>query len=413
MATRNISLEQLQPGMYVAKLDVSWWRSPFLRHAFLVTTQAQIDRLRRAGITQVLIDLSRGDDLPPPPRTGTAASSSVSTASPLLGENGPKSLEQLNREYREAKQARAHLEHTVRGIFDSLTKQGTLNARQAAEAAQEICIVTRTLPTSAVFMALSAERAADPSLAQHALSTCTLAMLLGQSLSYNPLELQELAMAALLHDIGLLQLPASMVQRSANTSTPLPLREREIFESHPQRSILALERRGGFDATMLQLIGEHHVRLNGSGFPEGMLGEFTSERSRVLAIADYYEELTSGFGGASPLAPYQALQRLYQEGQEGLLDRTVISRLIKLVGIYPVYSHVRLNTRETAIVTHLNPDALHQPIVTITHASNSEPVTPPLQIDLAQQDPAGPLRAIEMVLTPTVDTPAPPDRRAA
>lgn len=415
MATKFVPIEQLRVGMYVAKLDISWFRSPFLRHSFLVQDEAQIKKLLRAGIQRVTIDLSRGDDVAVPGESDAPVPlprpfpSSLS----LVPSQGPKPLTQLNEEYAQAKVARKQLEQAVRSLFSSISEQGTVDRRQATEAIQEVAIVTRTLPNSAIFMALSAQRAGDISLSQHALSTCTLALVVGQSFGYNPLELQELAMAALLHDIGLLQIPARIIHRSANTSNPLSQRDQHILQSHPQLSILALERQGGFETKVLQLIGEHHVRLDGSGYPQGTRGEFTSERSRILAIADHYDELIAGFGGASPLAPYQALQRLYREAQDGVFDQTILAQFITLVGIYPVHSRVRLNTQEQAVVTELNPSVLHQPVVTITHTPGGVETPDPLVIDLSDQANASPERAIETVL----DTPEPshtkPSSRAA
>lgn len=408
MATKFIPIEQLRVGMYVAKLDVSWFRSPFLRHRFLVQTKAQIDKLRRIGITRVAIDLSQGDDVEHPQelRTSAALHTSLRTSLAQMPSQRLKPLAQLNEEYAQASRAKKQIEQTVRSVFSSISEHRTVNRRQVTEAIQEVTIVARTIPNSALFMALSAQRAGDASLSQHALSTCTLALVVGQSLGYNPLELQELATAALLHDIGLLQIPANIVRRSANTSNPLPQRERHLLESHPQLSILTLERQSGFETKVLQLIGEHHVRLDGSGYPQGTRGEFTSERSRILTIADHYDELITGFGGASPLAPYQALQRLYREAQDGILDQTILSQFIKLVGIYPVHNRVRLNTQEQAVVTDLNPSALHQPVVTITHTPAGIEMPDPLLIDLAHQENGSPARAIETVLATPEPSPA-------
>jgi HD-GYP domain-containing protein (c-di-GMP phosphodiesterase class II) len=220
----------------------------------------------------------------------------------------------------------------------------------------------------------------------------------GQSFGYNPLELQELAMAALLHDIGLLQIPAPIIQRSANTSHPLSAHDRRILQSHPRLGILALERQGGFGTRVLQMIGEHHIRLDDSGYPQGTKGEFTAERSRILMMADYYDELITGFGGASPLAPHQALQRLFREAQEGAFDQMILSRFIKLIGIYPVHSRVQLNTNEQAVVTELNPSALHRPVVTITHTPSGTETPNPLVIDLSEQVNVTPERTIDKVL---------------
>ncbi|MEK6632777.1 MAG: HD domain-containing phosphohydrolase, partial [Nitrospirota bacterium] len=301
-------------------------------------------------------------------------------------------------EYAQALVARKQLEQAVHSVFSSISEQGSVDPQLATEAVQEVSIVTRTLPNSAIFMALSQQRAGDSSLSQHALSTCTLALVVGQSFGYNPLELQELALAALLHDIGLLQIPAPIIQRSANTSSPLSTHDKQILRSHPRLGILALERQGGFGTRVLQMIGEHHMRLDDSGYPQGTKGEFTSERSRILMIADYYDELITGFGGASPLAPHQALQRIFRESQDGAFDQVILERFIKLIGIYPVHSRVQLNTKERAVVTELNPSALHRPVVTITHTTTGNETPTPLVIDLSDQVNVTPERAIDKVL---------------
>ena len=64
MAYRVVTIDALRIGMHVAKLDVAWFRSPFLRHSFLIRTHEQIEKLRRAGVRQLTIDPARGLDLP-------------------------------------------------------------------------------------------------------------------------------------------------------------------------------------------------------------------------------------------------------------------------------------------------------------------------------------------------------------
>lgn len=415
MTTKAIVIDQLRVGMYVSRIDLSWFQSPFIRRSLLIEQTTQIEKLRRAGARHIVIDLSRGDDVDTSMDLDPPVSPRVITLTPQAppAKSVPKPLTQLNEEYAQALVARKQLEQTVRSVFSSISEQGSVDPQLAAEAVQEVTIVTRTLPNSAIFMALSQQRAGDSSLSQHALSICTLALVVGQSFGYNPLELQELALAALLHDLGLLQIPASIIQRSANTSTPLSAHDKKIFQSHPGLGILALERQGGFGTRVLQIIGEHHVRLDDAGYPQGTKGEFTSERSRILMIADYYDELITGFGGASPLVPHQALQRIFRESQEGAFDQVILSRFIKLIGIYPVHSRVQLNTKEHAVVTELNPSALHRPVVTITHTPSGNETPNPLVIDLSDQTNVRPERAIDKVLdSPEQVHPAPASQAA-
>ena len=109
-----------------------------------------------------------------------------------------------------------------------------------------------------------------------------------------------------------------------------------------------------------------------------------------------------------PLPSHAAIQQLFQQGEFGRLDRRLVSLFIKLVGIYPVYSSVELNTKERGTITTINSSSLHQPIVALTCDETGSPYRDPLTIDLSNQK-QSPLRSIERVITSESEEP----RRAA
>ena len=395
MATTRVSVSELQIGMYVARLDLSWFRSPLLRHSFLIEQSSQIDKLVRAGVKMVDIDLDRG--ITSPPHHATDITQAAPTTAPTSSLKHPKPLAQLNEEYAQAKLAKQQMDQAVQSVFTTITKTGTVNPEQAAEAVQEITIAMRTLTDSAIFMALSQNRADDSTLSQHALAVCTLSLVVGQAFQFNPLELHELATAALLHDIGLLQIRPAIV-RHTHVSSDLSKANRQEFETHPRRAVLMLEGQRGIEAATLHLIANHHAYLNDSGYPKESRGQFTSDPTRILMVVDRYDELITGFGGTAPLTPHHTFQRLYQEARQGTLDQRIVSSFIARIGIYPIHSHVRLNTQEVAVVTKLHQEKLHQPIITITHQPGGTEYPTPFVIDLAHQAGDPQVRAIETIL---------------
>lgn len=389
--------------MHVAKLDVAWFRSPFLRHSFLIRTEEQIDKLRRAGVKHLQIDPSRGidlsdtsdtsDPLPAKPSAGTQWSPPAREGKPVV-----RSLVAMTEELQAARTARAQLEQSVQATFSRITKTGTVDPEEAKHTVHEISAVAQTLTTHALFIVFSQGRGGDTSLSQHALAACSFSMILAHAAAYDLFALQDLATGALLHDIGLLQVPQAILRRIHDTSTAISEQERKTYESHARAGAILLERQGGFAPPVGHIVAEHHAYLNGSGFPAETGGAFTSDMTRIVMVTDRYDELLTGFGGASPLTPHQSLQRLYQEGQEGKYENRLISLFVKVLGIYPVYSHVALTTGERAIVTVINSSKLHQPIVTITHDPAGTPYIVPLVIDLANQDEQAPVRGIRSVL---------------
>ena len=400
MTYRPIDIDALQIGMHVAKIDVAWFRSPFMRHSFLIRTDEQIEKLRRAGVKHLSIDPARGLDIP---GTSTSVQDEPNgTTKPLDTPSPPatevRSLAAMTQELLTARTARAQLEASVQNTFSRITQTGIVDPEEATHTVHAISAVAQALNTHALFMAFNQGRAGNAPLSQHALATCSFSMILAHAADYNLLAIQELATGALLHDIGLMQVPPNILQRIHDTSTTLSEQNRQAYEAHARAGAILLERRNGFSPSVEQIVAEHHAYLNGSGFPAETGGAFTSDMTRIVMVTDRYDELLTGFGGASPLTPHQSLQRLYQEGQEGRYENRLISLFVKVMGIYPVYSYVSLTTGERAIVSVINSGKLHQPIVTITHDPSGEPYIVPLVIDLANQDTEAPPRGIRSVL---------------
>jgi len=400
MAYRPIDIDALQIGMHVAKIDVAWFRSPFMRHSFLIRTDEQIEKLRRAGVKHLSIDPARGLDIP---GTSTSVQDEPNgTTKPLDTPSPPatevRSLAAMTQELLTARTARAQLEASVQNTFSRIAQTGIVDPEEATHTVHAISAVAQALNTHALFMAFNQGRAGNAPLSQHALATCSFSMILAHAADYNLLAIQELATGALLHDIGLMQVPPNILQRIHDTSTTLSEQNRQAYEAHARAGAILLKRRNGFSPSVEQIVAEHHAYLNGSGFPAETGGAFTSDMTRIVMVTDRYDELLTGFGGASPLTPHQSLQRLYQEGQEGRYENRLISLFVKVMGIYPVYSYVSLTTGERAIVSVINSGKLHQPIVTITHDPSGQPYIVPLVIDLANQDAEAPPRGIRSVL---------------
>ncbi len=403
---KRISLEQLRVGMYVAGIDCSWFRTPFLKHRFLINTEEQIKRLRRSNARAVDIDPSKGLDVASFPieqeTLHTIGLRTSTQATPSHDE--PHSLARLSQELTIAQETREKLIQSVKTVFDEISKTGAPRPGPVNEAVQEITIATRTLSTHATFMAMSHGPHLDASFNNHSLTVCTLAMIIGQALGYNPIQLHELATGALLHDIGLLQLP----DRLFRTSTFLSGEDLTAFHHHPRLGAIAIEAQHYFSQIVRQIAAQHHVTLDGQGYPSETPAGSTAEASRIVMIADRYDELLTGFGGLRPLPSHAAIQQLFQEGEFGHLDLHLVSLFIKLVGIYPVYSFVELNTKERGTITTINSATLHQPIVALTYDETGSPYGNPLTIDLSNQN-QPPLRSIKRVVTSESEEP----RRAA
>ena len=374
MAYRRIPLSALRVGMYVARLDRSWFRTPLLLFSFHVKTARQIEKLRRYGIKEVEIDPSRGADVAEEtdsPATVEESDDAPARQTPRVNEI--TSLETLLQDLAMAREARQRLEQSIRSTFSTIATTGVVQLEETRRISIEVISVAQTLPKPALLMAFGHEREEDPFLSQHALAVSGFSMILAHAADFDLLRLQTLVTGALLHDIGLLQLPTDLRRRCHETSGPLSFRQQQLYRSHPRLAAMALQRQGSFSPSICQMVADHHALLDNTGFPAETPGAYTTDMTRLLMVADRYDELLTGFGGASPLTMHQALQRLYEEGQAGKYDMRYLALFVTVLGIYPVYSCVKLNTSERAVVTVINSRKLHQPIVTITHDAEGTP----------------------------------------
>lgn len=229
-------------------------------------------------------------------------------------------------------------------------------------------------------LAIGRSRQLDHSLSEHAIAVCTYALILGQALHYGFMRLHNLATGALLHDIGLLQLPEHIRLQPSGLSEY----ERVLYESHPRLGAISLEQQG-FDQDVRRMVAEHHIAPDNSGYPRESSEHATIKESQIVQVADRYHEFITGAADAAPIS-HLALSRLYQEAKENCLDRTLVSLFIKMLGVYPVYSLVQMNTGEPGIVMGFPSGKLLRPEVLLIQDGYGTPYAPPIRIDLASPE---------------------------
>jgi len=125
-----------------------------------------------------------------------------------------------------------------------------------------------------------------PWQAGHSRRTATISLLIGQVLDLAPGELHDLRLAALLHDIGLLMLPAHL----STGREPLESESYVAIQNHPRLGAMLLEP-FSFLKEASTLIAHHHERWDGSGYPYGIRGRFIPLGSRILSIADAFDAI--------------------------------------------------------------------------------------------------------------------------
>jgi HD-GYP domain-containing protein (c-di-GMP phosphodiesterase class II) len=199
----------------------------------------------------------------------------------------------------------------------------------------------------------------DTYLHQHSLNCAVLSLAIGDFLKLPPHRLIELGIGALLHDIGMLKLPEALYLNPRQ----LGPREWQMIKAHPVLSYRILKGFSLSDAIALTAY-EHHERLDGTGYPRALAGEKIALYSRILAVADSYESMTTKRPFRVNREGHAALLELLK-GRRVFYDEAVVRALIYCLSLYPLGTTVLLSNGAMGRIIRTDPRSPKTPIVQI------------------------------------------------
>ncbi|MFQ2043634.1 HD-GYP domain-containing protein [Aeromonas veronii] len=350
MALIQASIEQLRVGHYI-HLPTGWTNHPFMFNTFKIKDQQQLDILRHLDLTLLMVDPDKSD-LPIEP----LLRGDIPDAGPDLDEleeliaSGPPPFDEkaFRRSMRAADKA---FGQSMSELRDAL---GALNLKPdegLANTAQIVRNAAFTLSQHEGPLGLHLIRSPHTDiLLQHSLNVAFIAMLMARELGMNPIELEETGLAGLIHDIGELKIPSQITQKRGDLSKA----EQNFLNMHPQYGLEMLTQLNAFEPKIRQVAHLHHERLDGSGYPLGIKGGEIPPLARLIGLVDFYDELLHPRNSCNPAAPSQAISQLYKLSQKKF-DQNLVKLLIKVLGVYPPGSLVKLSDESIALVLSTEP----------------------------------------------------------
>jgi putative nucleotidyltransferase with HDIG domain len=235
----------------------------------------------------------------------------------------------------------------------------------------------------------------------HSVNVAIFSIALGKKLGLSKIELCDLGMGALLHDIGKSRTPIELVTKAGQLEEP----EWEILREHPTEGLLALlEMRGAGEVPFRAMLNayEHHMKVDQTGYPQSKREREPTLYSRIVAIADGFDAATTRRSyQATPWLPDAVLREMRDNPDRGF-DPLLVKAFISMTGIYPVGSVVVLDTFELAVVVSTNQETPSRPQVKVIFDELGIPVSPSRTLDLSQVDPetGAPLRTVVKATDP-------------
>ena len=251
-------------------------------------------------------------------------------------------------------------------------------------------IVDQILSEEASLIGLTTIRDYDEYTFTHSVNVCIFAVALGKRLALTKVQLYDLGLAALFHDIGKSRVPQDVLNKSSGLTDD----EWRMIANHPWLGTLALfQVKGSQDLPYRAMIvsHEHHMKRDLTGYPRPIRPRQLSMFSKIVAVADGFDAATSRRSyQAEPFTPADVMAEMRDNPRRGM-DQVIVKAFINLTGIYPVGTLVILDTFELAIVHAVNPiqEMLSRPIVRIISDAQGHIVTSGILTDLADKNAEG------------------------
>ncbi|MDH5783976.1 MAG: DUF3391 domain-containing protein [Chromatiales bacterium] len=368
----KVDTKDLQIGMYVSELDRPWLETPFLFQGFRISSKGDINELTHY-CKFVYIDEEKSDyekELIPQSTQNNHASRQL----PEIKVRFPEHKVPIEEEMSEARKIRAVAEQQISELLNQSKGGKALDIQQANVVVKNITQSLMRSPDAMVL--LSSIKSHEREAEAHAMNTCILSITLGRFMRFSPKMVDELGLAALLHDVGEVKIPTELLHKEKKSPEELAQVKR-----HTEFGAHILMGAKGMPESVIEVAYSHHEQIDGKGYPRGLTAEGISAFSRIVTIVETYDRLTQGYN-EKRISATEALRYLYLY-RDKIFDARITEAFIKCLGIYPVGSLVELETGEVGIVISAQPGEFLHPRLMLVRDRKKSPFDKPRIMNLA------------------------------
>jgi len=368
---KKIPVKQLQLGMFIHEMHGSWLSHPFWKSSFLLEDPADLAKINGSGIAEISIDLSKSRQAPAQTAREPEAPASVATLPPEAKTAALSFHNELNRARKLCDRSR----QAVMTMFAEARMGNTVSMADARAMVDEVTESVNRHPLALITLARL--KTSDNYTYMHSVAVCAMMVALARALKMTEEQVRDAGCAGLLHDVGKMAVPDKILNK------PGKLTDEEfiVIKSHPEKGRDILLRAGDISAMVIDVCLHHHEKCDGSGYPHGLKSEDISIFARMGAICDVYDAITSNRPYKKGWGPAESLQRMAQ--WKGHFDPALLQAFVKVVGIYPIGSLVRLKSQRLAVVVEQNEKSMLKPKVKVFFSIRSKMPLPQTVVDLA------------------------------
>jgi HD-GYP domain-containing protein (c-di-GMP phosphodiesterase class II) len=376
---KKISTSALRIGMYVHDLDAGWMDHPFFASHFLVKDEQTIQRIASAGLRQVYIDTTRGNDI----QAGLDLEAVKADVERQLGslDRDAETRQATVPAAVELARARALYRETttvVRNLMSSTRSGKQVDVASLDPLAERM--VQSAFRNPHALSGISRIKTKDEYTFMHCVGVSALMVTFAREMDLPEQQIHDVAIGGLVHDIGKSLVPQNVLNK------PDRLNQQEFAQmrDHVTFSRQLLQGLPGISQAALDVALLHHERMDGTGYPLGKDGASISLIGRMSAIVDVYDALTSVRVYKNAWEPTLAMKKLVEWSPDHF-DDALVQRFVRCIGIYPVGATVALESGRVGIVIDQG-EKLIEPVVRIVYNRKHKHYERPVDLELSRTE---------------------------
>ena len=374
----QIPVGELKLGMNVVELDRPWLETNFLLQGFIIKDQSEIDALiEQCDYVYIEGKVQENIDRPEkrtqklglfsrqavPPAAIKLTNSIPIYANP--GSSRPPITERkvsyinkidVEKEIPFAKSFYTSSREDIKSIMNGIRIGRMLDMNKVRDTVDNV--VDSILRNCNALVWLTKIKEKDEYTVEHSLNVCILSVAFARHLGHDNEEIRRIGLGGLLHDVGKSKIPVEILAKTGRLTD----QEFELMKQHPAFGRDLLSSLPNADHSSIDIAYTHHERIDGKGYPRGLLAHQIPYYAKIIALTDTYDAITSNRSYDHGRASMDALDIIYQT--KGIqFDEELAVEFIKCIGIYPPGSIVEMTNHQIGIVIAENPESKLRPKV--------------------------------------------------
>ncbi|MDR2869091.1 MAG: HD-GYP domain-containing protein [Deferribacteraceae bacterium] len=352
----KVSVDELRGGMSVVRFDCAGFMFEYYGKPLPSDCAKLRSFLKSNKVTYALV---YEDSILPEDASPTAAIKDYIDQHPAAAEEKPPTPPKLP----ELTQVMSvHTEAKL--MTTTMMNEARMGKMIDTKAAREMVstLVEQCIKTPEAFISITRLKDFDNYTFMHSVNVSVLAISLAKRLGFSAKDLNNIGFAGLMHDIGKMGVPESILNKPGKLDGP----EFEIMKQHTVKGYNYLKAANITEESILQAVRCHHEKSDGSGYPDGLMEAQIPKFAKIISIADVYDAITSERVYSKGMMPAEAIRTLFSWSGRHFND-ALVKFFISIMGIYPAGTLVMLDSGELAIIMWPNKkDPMRPKVLVIT-----------------------------------------------